>query len=151
MSNGYRFLGKAPLRTFDKWHLFISLALTALFIFSIIKEKNTGMTFQPPTPASLPHEFNDSSSNRAILKAEIEQGKRRAMEMESQMQKMDKRLKDYENQMDSYRELGLRDDYNALVPTYNSLVLERNGLYKEYSQLIIDINANVKRYNSGLR
>ncbi|MDO8607738.1 MAG: hypothetical protein Q7R40_14460 [Phaeospirillum sp.] len=30
--NGYRFLGKAPLRTFDKWHLAISI-LTILYMF----------------------------------------------------------------------------------------------------------------------
>lgn len=33
--NGYRFLGKAPLRTFDKWHIAISLGLIALMIISM--------------------------------------------------------------------------------------------------------------------
>ena len=30
---GYRFLGKGPLRTFDKWHIAISLGLIALMFF----------------------------------------------------------------------------------------------------------------------
>lgn len=33
--NGYRFLGKAPLRTFDKWHIAISLGLIALMFISM--------------------------------------------------------------------------------------------------------------------
>lgn len=33
-ANGYRFLGKAPLRTFDKWHTAISLGLIALIVIS---------------------------------------------------------------------------------------------------------------------
>ena len=33
--NGYRFLGKAPLRTFDKWHIAISLGLIAWMIISM--------------------------------------------------------------------------------------------------------------------
>jgi len=32
---GYRFLGKAPLRTFDKCHLGVSMALIALLVFSM--------------------------------------------------------------------------------------------------------------------
>lgn len=33
--NGYRFLGKAPLRTFDKWHLAISIGLIAWMFFGM--------------------------------------------------------------------------------------------------------------------
>lgn len=33
--NGYRFLGKAPLRTFDKWHLAISVGLIAWMFLSM--------------------------------------------------------------------------------------------------------------------
>lgn len=33
--NGYRFLGKAPLRTFDKWHIAISLGLIARMFISM--------------------------------------------------------------------------------------------------------------------
>lgn len=33
--NGYRFLGKAPLRTFDKWHIAISLGLIAWMFLSM--------------------------------------------------------------------------------------------------------------------
>lgn len=33
--NGYRFLGKAPLRTFDKWHIAISLGLIAWMIINM--------------------------------------------------------------------------------------------------------------------
>ena len=33
--NGYRFLGKAPLRTFDKWHIAISLGLIAWMFISM--------------------------------------------------------------------------------------------------------------------
>ena len=36
--SGYSFLGKAPLRTFDKLHLFISLCIVSWFIFTIVAE-----------------------------------------------------------------------------------------------------------------
>lgn len=44
--NSYRFLGKAPLRTFDRWHLTISIGLIVLLIIILSAAGNT------PTPTS---------------------------------------------------------------------------------------------------
>jgi hypothetical protein len=157
-SGGYRFLGKAPLRTFDKWHLFISIALITLFIFFIMSENNTGSNYQsspssssPSQNTAAPPRSTYNSSARSTLSREIEDGKTRSKQMESQIQEMDNRLEDYKRKLNLYRASDLTEAYNALVPSYNSLVNERNNLYEEYSRLIEEVNSKVKRYNSGYR
>ena len=158
-AGGYRFLGKAPLRTFDKWHLFISLALIALFVFYMLAESNSGTTY-PSSPSSSPRSRSVSSpprssygspSSGSTLANEIESGKRRAEVMEAQIEEMDKRLEDYERKMNSYRVTGMADEYNRLVPTFNALVKQRNQIYLDYSALINDVNDKVKRYNARNR
>jgi hypothetical protein len=71
--------------------------------------------------------------------------------METQIKDMDDRLEDYERRMRLYRDLGMRDEYNMLVPSFNSLVNERNYLYEEYKRLIDEVNSKVRRYNLGSR
>jgi len=34
VDGGYRFIGQGPLRTFDKWHIAVSLGLIALMFFN---------------------------------------------------------------------------------------------------------------------
>ena len=154
--NGYRFLGKAPLRTFDKLHLFFALALMAVFALYIALENNSGTIYRsnassPSHGISSPRQSYDKKSNRGTLSREIETGKTRASQMEAQIKDLDDRLEDYEGRMRSYRASGKRDEYNLLIPSFNSLVNERNEIYKKYSNLISEVNAKVKRYNSGYR
>lgn len=97
-----------------------------------------------------PRSYNDRS-NLSTLAQEIESGKAQAKQMEIQIKDMDDRLEDYERRMRSYLSSGTRDEYNMLIPSFNSLVSERNDLYKEYGRLIDEVNYKVKRYNSGYR
>lgn len=150
---GYSFLGKAPLRSFDKWHLSISLALIALFIFMGIINSESTNRIESSVNRSVPttsRSYNNTST-RSSLEREIEQGKAQAVEMETQLEEMDSRLEEMERRMQSYEMLDMADEYNALVPSFNSVVGERNDLYEEYQNLIDEVNAKIKRYNSGYR
>ncbi|MFH1740799.1 MAG: hypothetical protein ABIH23_17470, partial [bacterium] len=126
---GYSFLGKAPLRIIEKLYLFISVALIALFIAYIIVLSNTGSTGHSidsssqsstsirPTVRPAP-----SPSPRGALAEEIAAGKGRARLIENQIVELDKRLKEYKRIMDSYRLSQMVNEYNRLVPEFNSLV-----------------------------
>lgn len=154
--SGYRFLGKAPLRAFDKWHLFVSLALIAFFVFYIFSESNSGTTYRSspsshsPNVSSPPSSY-DNRSTRSALAREIESEKTQAKQMEAQIKEMDGRLDDYKRRIRLYRDSDMVDEYNALVPSFNSLISERNDLYQEYKRMVDDVNAKVKSYNSGNR
>jgi hypothetical protein len=97
-----------------------------------------------------PRSHNDRSDQRALAQ-EIESGKAQAKQMEIQIKNMDHRLEDYERKIRSYRASGMMDEYNLLVPAFNSLVSERNDLYEKYSNLIAEVNAKVNRFNSSYR
>ena len=164
IENGYRFLGKAPLRTFDKVHLSASLALLAIFIFYNISQNNseTNRQSSPPSynprvssPAQSNDSFRDSSpapsyegrNNRSALAQEIKNGKSRAKQLEEQITDMDNQLDDYKRRAKYYQDADMINEYNDLVPTFNALVRERNKLFNEYKSLIDEVNANVQRYN----
>jgi hypothetical protein len=97
-----------------------------------------------------PRAHNDRSNQRA-LSQEIEIGKAKVKQMEIQIKNIDHRLEDYERKIKYYRTSGMMDEYNLLVPVFNSLVSKRNNLYKEYSSLIAAVNAKVNRFNSSYR
>ena len=156
--DGYRFLGKAPLRTFDKWHLFISLALVALlFVYNIIPGSNSNPTYPSSRPSSpnvnvpSPPRSYDNQPSRSALAQEITSGKTRAKQMEEQINEVDGRLEDYQRRMRLYRESDMADEHNMLVPLFNSLVVERRALHQEYSRLVDEVNSNVNLYNAGRR
>lgn len=158
-TGGYRFLGKAPLRTFDKWHLFISLAAIAWFVLHMIYASNTSSSTSssrtrsastyPSRSSSQSVTYPQSGSSRSTLSTEIDAGKARASVLESQLQELDNRLDSMKRRMDSYSRMDMIDDYNSLVPQFNSLVNQRNAVYDEYSRTIDDVNAKVNRWNSG--
>ncbi len=152
-NNGYRFLGKVPLRRFDKIHLIISLLLTALFIFNIANNESGPSSRYSSTPSatnssvsSPPSSYN--SSERASLRTEIEDGKRRAKEMEDQLRQMDNQINDYNSQLDMYKSEQMVEEYNMLVPTYNDLVRRRKALYRRYDELVNEVNNKVNQYNA---
>ncbi|MEI9898155.1 MAG: hypothetical protein WDN28_30940 [Chthoniobacter sp.] len=54
--NGYRFFGKAPLRTFDKWHLVISIGLIIWLVIAISSASNNPNrdSYTPSPSVSVP-------------------------------------------------------------------------------------------------
>ncbi len=158
ITNGYRFLGKAPLRQFDKIHLVISLILTGLFFFNIANNESGSTSQYRSTPSSTksnvtspPSRSYDNQPARASLATEIENSKRRAKAMESQIREMDSQLEGYESRLNSYRSLEMTDEYNMLVPTFNALIQQRKSLFAQYDNLVNDVNSKVNAYNAGSR
>jgi hypothetical protein len=102
------------------------------------------------TPSPTHNKYKGQHSHGTLAR-EIENGKIRAKQMEIQIRNMDDRLEEYKRRLGNYKSLGMIDEYNGLVPLFNALVNERNNLYEDYSRLIDEVNAKVKRYNSGYR
>lgn len=113
-------------------------------------------------PSSRPA-ANYSSFSRTSLGSRIDTDKRRAKQMESDIEDKDtqissylQKIQQYEQRMNRHKTWNEIDEYKALVPVYIStlhtvkgLIEERNDLYQEYRDLIDTINANVNRYNRG--
>lgn len=114
-------------------------------------------TYQPQsTPAPKPM-YNTSSSYgptylsasaRSLLEREIEDGKSRAKLLGTQIELKDAEIEGLERTMNNYR-YSNTDEYNRLVPRFNSMVDDRNKIYQEYKQLIDSVNAKVKQYNAS--
>ena len=85
------------------------------------------------------------------LDAAIESGKRRARQMGVQLENIDRELEGYKEKLNMYEVTGRVDEFNRMVVKYNSRLLERNQLWKEYDSLIDEINRKVNRFNSGFR
>lgn len=160
---GYRFLGRVPFRDLDKWHLGFFIAVVALICLIVMAaiDSESNSRYNTPTASSTPSStgsvsYSPRPSNRSrsslnSLSTEIDDGKRRAAQMETELDEMDARLEDYERQMRRYRNRGMTDDYNRLVPVYNSLLEDRIALYDDYSRVVVDINDKVRRFNAGQR
>lgn len=89
-----------------------------------------------------------STFDQSLLRQQIESGKARLRQMESQIGEMDEQLERYESDAQTYKLLGQIESYNTLVPLYNALVGRRNQLYTEYESLLNEVNTKVKRYNA---
>lgn len=128
-----------------KWILGIVGVIVVIWIVN-----NGGQDTKKPSPNIPSPTYNtyDSRPSRSTLAREIENGKVRAKQLEAQIRDIDDRLEDYERRMRTYRASGMTDEYNMLVPSFNSMVGKRSDLYEEYSKLIDEVNANVNRYNA---
>lgn len=164
--NGYRFLGKAPLRLFDKWHLAVSLLAVGWFILFLIgifndsgsssssssrSTSNTPVrstTTYPSRPTSRPVYNYQQNNARTSLSSEIEEGKVRASSLESQLEKMDTQIENLEKRMNRYESLNMINEYNNLVPEINTLINRRKFIYDQYSRIVDEINRKVDLYNS---
>jgi len=173
-NRSFGFLGKAPLRDVDKWHLGISLSIIGIFfLYGIFAGGNNSSnssytpsqyqtptspsTYSPPNfPASpyvnepVPGRSFESENTQKLLSLEIETAKGQLKELESQVGGMDEQLKSYKSQIDSDAALGNDEAYNALIPTYNALVNERKDAYEKYKKLLADINQKIDQYNAGI-
>ena len=68
-----------------------------------------------------------------------------------QLENIDRELEGYKEKLNMYEVTGRVDEFNRMVVKYNSRLLERNQLWKEYDSLIDEINRKVNRFNSGFR
>lgn len=108
------------------------------------------------TPASKPaynsvspyNTYSSSPSSRSTLGREIDDGKNRAKLLGAQIELKDAEIADLERTMNSYRSSNT-DEYNRLVPRFNSMVKDRNKVQEEHKQLVDSVNAKVRQYNAS--
>ena len=170
----YRFLGKLPLRRFDKWHLGIALGLLATPGIGMAASDG-GTRSQPSayevSPTGNTSESSPTASTRSDLKIQIDDGRARlevlktelepvANEMESlqaQIQDLDSQIKGLDDQKASGESIDI-DDYNSRVNRYNGLISRRKALYEdhqsslnEYQELSKKDGELVAQYNALAR
>jgi hypothetical protein len=90
-ANGFKFLGKLPLRRFDRWHLGIMMAAiaTVSLVSYLNSATNSASSYTPSSSYTPPPKAPASGSNRAIsssaktqlsaIKARIDAGRRRTI------------------------------------------------------------------------
>ncbi len=170
--NSYRFLGRLPLRKFDKWHIGIASSLILIAVLYGMATSNSGTPSQQSTyQASAPGTTSDASSSsaaRSDLKAQIDAGRTRidtlkqelepvANEMgtlKTQIQDLDSQIKTLDDQKSSGESIDI-DDYNSKVNRYNGLISRRKSLYTEhqasfdeYQELMKKDNELIAQYNA---
>jgi hypothetical protein len=161
--NGYRFLGKAPLRKFDWWHLFISLALFAcLMIYLVASNGSSGGSYASPpaprAPAYSPPIAPDTPASESktvyrvpsYISAELDRESRviddekaTADRMARQLESLAREIEQKKLSLDRTSQSDL-DEFNRKVDAYNGL-LER---VRAQNRLV---NQLVESYNEKLR
>jgi hypothetical protein len=145
----YRAWQQAPAQSNKGWLIAIMIFVAIAVLYGLAQDNSSSSR---PSNQSRPRStYGTQPYNRGSLAREIENGKARAKQIETEIESMDNRIEEMEREMNSYQLSGRTNDYNGLVPTFNSLVKKRNSVYEEYSRLIDDVNAKVNRYNSGAR
>lgn len=148
----------------NNWKGFVAVFGIIVFLFIVIGSNNSSSnrstTYSPSSAPSrntatsnpqynaTPSQQYDARPSRASLRSEIEDEKRRAKDMETQLQQMDAEIDGYSRQLDLYKATEMYEAHNMLVPTYNDLVRRRQSLYRQYSQLVNEINSKVNQYNA---
>lgn len=120
------------------------IIITAFFL--IIAKRKDKMTDTSQNPFE--QTFSNISNSRKELAIIIENDKKSAKLLEEEISDLDNKINREKRNLEYYERAEMFDEYNELVPRYNSFVSKRNSLYEEYRDLIDDINAKVKRYNS---
>lgn len=155
----YHFLHKAPLRTFDKWHLGISIAAIAGFF--IMVNQDSGHSSYTPPPSAYATQLDKGS-----LANQIETNKRRIAELEGELKSEDSDLSTFSTELAPYKaeikqfeadiEAGNPIDqaeyklalsrHNEIVDRAKPTLLKRKKAYKEYDQLIKTTNGLIDEY-----
>ena len=170
----YRFLGRLPLRNFDKWHLGIACAIVVLsIIYGMANSNNSASPRTTSAAATAPvgTDAPSADSPRAALKSQIDDGRARMetlkVELEpvsdelkrlkGQIDELDTQIKALDDQKASGESLDV-DDYNSKVNRYNDLIYRRKTLYTahkasfdEYETLSKADDELVDKYNATLK
>lgn len=156
----YRFIGKAPLRKFDKWHLGVAIfALVCMFAIATADYNHA-----PSTPPSR----TVTSQRPRKPNPAFEVNKRRLLEMEDELQTFDDRRSAIAAQLEAHKRSVIRyesqirmgvdvnerayrntiNQHNSLVEEHNRLLAERKRRYQEYKDLLQETN-RLNQYNWG--
>ena len=160
--HSYRFLGRMPLRKFDKWHIGIALSLILIAVFYGMANSNTGTPSQQSiyqtSAASTTYEASSSNTTRSELKAQIDAGRTRIDTLErelepaanemgtlkGQIEDLDSQIKMLDDQKSSGESID-PDDYNSKVIRYNGLLSRRKSLYTEHKASFVECQELLKK------
>jgi len=168
-AGGYSFLGKTPLRTFDKWHLAISIAIISIIALSIMFSSESGYS-NSSTYSNYKPNYRKTYGSQTLL-PEINTSKANLKKMEAELQEMDSsletlsiRLKTLKTRIDRYESDAANglyvneysyneaiNSHNELVKKYNNLSLSQRIQYTTYEQKLKQVNEMIDRYNRSAR
>lgn len=172
--NGYKFLGKAPLRVFDKWHLaFVLLVVLALVVFNVNSGNNSETTDRsnPDTASSQPNVLSAPQSNddyiavgqylcsrshhNTVQNLKPDQTEEQAIKANEarlkteidEIKRLNAEIDSYEIDRDSQSSI---DNYNNLVNDYNSRIKLHRINVADQKKRIDNYNVQVETYNNYL-
>ncbi len=159
----FSFYGKEPLRTFDRWHIAISIFLIVIGVILISKNNESNYSSQssgsykysqPPNRTDTnysvrnPNSYSYSQPQKRvdnkteILKSQIENAKTELYNQESELKKLEDRIKSYEIQIEFYAAKIKRIERDLII----GIVTDQN----EYETALANHNHYVDIYNAAL-
>ncbi len=140
--NGYRFFGKAPLRTFDKGHLVISVGLILWLIIAISSTRSTSTTASdtpaPSVPVSAPRPLYD------VQRSEIDSERLAVEALENQVGQLGREIESERLYVDATSQYAV-NQFNGKVERYNALVRQAKAATSAFNQKVADYNAKLRR------
>jgi hypothetical protein len=163
----YRFLGKAPLRKSDKWHLAISLGaiISLMLALSYAGSQSTSpspsytpryppgsYSYSLPSSSAQPRSVAEqlgaiqSSADRIALareKADLESERVRVQALDTEVEDLARQIERDRVYLDHSNEFEV-DAFNAKVRRYNMLLQEAKSADAAFNQRVDDYNAKVR-------
>ena len=158
---GYRFFGKAPLRAFDKWHLFIALAfLACLTIYIGVKSASSGGSYSsapsrstyrsPSTPGTSTSESGSAYRVPSDVIGELERERQRIEAEKGWMEQMISQLDNLGREIERERlyinSASQLAEFNRKVDNYNRLLEEAREKNRLLNQMIDRYNGKLQNY-----
>jgi hypothetical protein len=149
----YRFLGKAPLRLGDKWHLAISVGVILWFFITAMVAGNASRSSSTSTSgASMQNSATSSgyrvpSSARTLLeaeKAEIESERVRVEALDTELEGLARQIEQDRLYLDRTDEFAV-NAFNAKIGRYNALRQEAQTAEAAFNQKVANYNAKLRQ------
>ena len=163
---GYTFFGQAPLRSFDKWHLAVSIGIIVWLFGAMALSGNSsrGSSYVPPpqsmsAPAYTPPPaaprpspgggtYRVSSAVSGMLdieKAGIESDRAKVEAMGAQIDQLGSEIERERPYVDNTSQFAL-DQFNGKVRRYNALNNEAKIAMAAFNKKVDDYNAKLSQY-----
>jgi hypothetical protein len=149
-ANSYRFFGKAALRTCDKWHIAVSIAVIIAAVFAMgssssstspspssYTSPNYNYTPVPATPAPSAPAYDTE-------RAEIQAERTRLQELENQIEQLGREIDSDRIYLDRTSQYAV-DAFNEKVGRYNALVQHAKAANGAFNERVHNYNAGVRR------
>jgi hypothetical protein len=166
--DSYRFFGKAPLRTFDKWHLAIAIGLIIWFIYICNSGDSSSSGSQssytpPPAPSATSYTpapasgggnrggnvYSVPSSVSSTLddeKVKIESDRKTLEALDAQVEKLGRDIESDRLYLDKTSQYAV-DTFNAKVDRYNELVQKDKAATAAFNEKVDNYNVKLRTYS----